>query len=118
MDNDEFLATSAAREVLNEYVINDITNDAHPIIEGVESAVYHGEMSLYDFDLSAADIGWLLLNARDEVVIKLVHYIRERVRVEAEARGYLEQEQEPRHWLELAKENAEDHKFESKRQGD
>jgi hypothetical protein len=115
MDNDEFLTTSAAREVLNEYVINDISNDANPLIEGVESAVYHGEMSLYDFGLSAADIGWLLLNARDEVVIKLVHYIRERVYDEAEARGYLELEPETRHWLELAKEDAEGHKFESKR---
>jgi hypothetical protein len=118
MDNEEFLATNAAREVLNEYVINDITKDSHPIINGVESAVYHGEMSLYDFDLSAADIGWLLLNARDEVLIKLVHYIRERVRDEAEIHGYLEQEQKPKHWLEIAKEYAEEHKFESKRQVD
>lgn len=117
MDNDEFLETSTAREVLNEYVINDITNDANPLIRSVESAVYHGEMSLYDFGLSAADIGWLLLNARNEVLIKLVHYIRGRVCDEAQERGYFEQEPEPRHWLELAKEDAEELKAESKRQG-
>ena len=116
MDNDKFLETNAAREVLNEYVINDISNNVNLMIKGVEITVYRGEMTLYDFDLSAADIGWLLLNARDEVVIKLVHYIRDRVC--DEARGYLEQEPEPRHWLELAKENADEFKFESKRQGD
>jgi hypothetical protein len=117
MNNDKFLATSAAREVLNEYVLNGMEKNANSFIKEVEISVYLGKHILHDFNLKAADIGWLLLNARNEVLIKLVHYIRERVCDEAEIHGYIEQEPEPRHWLELAKEDAEEHKFESKRQG-